>query len=196
MVDAKRAAIGEMEPAVELRPARKHGRGRAGQQALEARDEIDAEAPLGSDARHPGRALGVDALACVEIEVRVPVIEGTAPIKVEIDWGRAGEVGALREQAASRLDEARLHLQLLALRHEPEVGGEKPCGIEAADVHLKVEALYRRAELRLAVGRQPRRLARKGLAEHEFAKLEGFDLDLHRQLWKERAVGLQCSGVG
>src|SRR5262245_36407730 len=112
-----------MEHAVELRPARKNGRGRAGPEALEAGGGIGAEAPLGSDARHPGRALGVDALAFVEIEVRGPVIEGTAPIKDEIDWGRAGEVGTLREQAASRLDEARLHLQLLALRHEPEVGG-------------------------------------------------------------------------
>src|SRR5262249_56384536 len=98
------------------------GGGRAGQQALEARGEIDAEAPLGSDARHPGRALGADALACAEIEVGVPVIEGAAPIKVEIDWGRAGEVGALREQTASRLDESRLHLQLLALLHDQEEG--------------------------------------------------------------------------
>ncbi|GJE45531.1 hypothetical protein AEGHOMDF_4728 [Methylobacterium soli] len=196
-VDAEAAAVGEAQGPVELGRAREHGGNRAGQQALDARGEIEAEAPLGADARDLRGSLGADALARVEIEARIPRIESAAPIEVEVDGRRTRHVQTLREQAAGGLRQRCLHLQPLALRHEQEPRHELPGRIEAMDAEIEVEALRGGTELHLALRLEPGRLSRDGLAKHQLREAEPLDLDLHGQVRQQRAVGLRrISGRG
>ncbi|GJE59060.1 hypothetical protein MPOCJGCO_1147 [Methylobacterium trifolii] len=189
-VDAERPAVGEAQRPVELRRPGEHDCGRAGQQALDARGEVEGQAPVRPDPGDLRRTLGADALAGREVEAGVPGVEGAAPVEVEVDGRRAGQVQALREQAAGRLRQGRLHLQALAVRHEQQACREQPARIEPAHAHVEVEALGRGAELRPPLRREAGRLPGDGLAQDEFGQGEALDLDLDRQVRQELAVGL------
>ncbi|VUD74211.1 hypothetical protein MET9862_04839 [Methylobacterium symbioticum] len=195
-VEGERAAIGDAQPAFELGRAREHRGGGARQQALDPGGEIEGEAPLGPDPRDLRTPLGADPDAGIEIEAGVPGVERAAPVEVEGDRRLARNVQPLREQAARGLGEGGLHLQPLALGHEQQAGRELAARIDPAHAEIEVESLGRVAELDLAARREPRRLAGDGLAEIEGVEAEGLDLDLHRQVGQQGAVGLLGRRVG
>ncbi len=116
---------------------------------------------------------------------RVPV-----PSRSKGDGGRPGDRGRLGQEAAGLLHQVRLQFELVALRHVGEREGEQPGRVETLGLGPQIQAFARRAELRAALGREPGGLARDLLPEHEVGEGEALDLDLHRKVGQQLAVGL------
>ena len=189
-VNPEGAAIREGQPALELGRAGEDGCRRARCQALDARREVQGEAPLGADAGDLRATLCPDVRPGGEVELGIPGIKGARAVEVEVDGRSAREIGRLREQPARRLDQVGLQFQAVARRHVEEREQEAPGGIKALRPRLQVEPLAGRAEPRPTLGREARGLPGDRLAEDEFGQLEALDLDLHGQVRQQLPVGL------
>ncbi len=184
-----RAGIAQGDVAAELRRAGEDRPDDGGQQAFDARSEVEGEAPVRSLAHEARAAVGADIRPRLEGEGRAPIVEDALTGEVEPDRRQPGQSGEAGDEAAGRLVERRTCRS-----------SRSPCGTKASLAEKRPAASRRRAssvrsspsdggaELRRAACREPRCRADHRLAERQFRERERLDLDLHRQFRQERLV--------